>query len=529
VKPAATAAALLVLSALVACGGSPPQIVDYAPERGALGISTAAPIRITFDHDVDKTSVESRLFLLPTASGNVVWLGPRQLEYQHPTLQPNTVYEVVLQAGYKDLAGNAYALRHRWSFTTEGAPGVTGTAPSNSEGDVDPSSYISIDFSREMDVSMLESAITIEPIVPFTVRLDPADARRAVVVPGSLLDPNTTYKVDVSSAALDTHGNQLDRDQSFVFTTGSARPLHHWVAFATALSDGRSGGVWIVNDTGLPPRQLFAGPSLQSFSWSPDGTDLVVQTGATSWSAFTPEGNSNQLPFNATWAAALAAGRGYVYIDAGATLHSWSDGADAVIDTNVSQAAVAPGGQRVTFVELAGATSTIWGYDVGLRSQYQLSSESGIVSDLSWSPAGNRIAYLRGDGGTIALRVRSLTGQGATTTIASGDLGHPTWLPDSTHVLFAAAITTPGGTLRKAFLVSVIAPPATLTSALAIPAGPALDVSDPVPSPDGHQIAFVSHDQVWIMNADGTRPTALTRFDMSSFPYSCRTPAWTRA
>jgi len=55
-----------------------------------------------------------------------------------------------------------------------------------------------------------------------------------------------------------------------------------------------------------------------------------------------------------------------------------------------------------------------------------------------------------------------------------------------------------------------------------------VDVSNPVPSPDGHQIAFISGDQVWLMNADGTRPTALTRFDPESFPYSCLMPAWSR-
>jgi Tol biopolymer transport system component len=165
---------------------------------------------------------------------------------------------------------------------------------------------------------------------------------------------------------------------------------------------------------------------------------------------------------------------------------------------------------------------------VGLRSQYELSTEGGAVTDISWSPAGNRIAYLRSDGGTTALRVRSLTGQALTATIATGDIGHPTWLPDSTHVVFAAGFPTADGFARRAFLLSVVAPPAALTAALAIPASLALDVSDPVPSPDGHQIAFVSQDQVWLMNADGTRPTALTRFDTSTFPFSCRTPAWTR-
>jgi hypothetical protein len=529
VKAAAVAAGLLALSALAACGGSPPQITDYSPERGAIDISTAAPIRISFDHDVDKRSVESRLSLLPVTNGTVEWLGPRKLEYKHATLQPNTTYEVVLQAGYTDTAGNAYALRHHWSFTTEGPPSLAGSSPANNERDVDPASYLSMDFSREMDATTLASAITIVPFVPFSVRLDPTDGRRAVVAPDSLLDPSTTYTVEVGTAALDAHGNQLDRDQSFVFHTGTARPLHHWVAFATALADGSSGGVWIVNESGFP-RRLFDGPLVRSFSWSPEGSSLLIQTDATGWSTYTPAGASTPLPFKAGWASALGSGLGFVYIDVAGALHRWSaDGVDEVIATNVSQAATAPGGLRVVFVRPTGTTSTVWGYDVGLRSQYELATETGLVSDLSWSPAGNRIAYLRADPSSITLRVRSLTGTGSTTTVAKGDIGHPMWLPDSTHVVFAATIATPGGAARKAFLVNVVAPPAALTAALAIPATSSLEVADPVPSPDGHQFAFVSQDQVWIMNADGTRPTALTRFDAASFPYLCRMPAWTRS
>src|ERR1700730_2024810 len=184
---------VLALSALAACGGSPPQIIDYSPERGAIDISTAAPIRISFDHDVDKRSVESRLSLLPVTNGAVEWLGPRSLEYKHATLQPNTIYEVVLESGYTDTAGNAYALRHHWSFTTEGPPSLAGSSPANNESDVDPASYLSIDFSREMDASTLASAITIVPFVPFSVRLDPTDSRRAVGAPDSLPDPYPTH------------------------------------------------------------------------------------------------------------------------------------------------------------------------------------------------------------------------------------------------------------------------------------------------------------------------------------------------
>jgi len=128
------------------------------------------------------------------------------------------------------------------------------------------------------------------------------------------------------------------------------------------------------------------------------------------------------------------------------------------------------------------------------------------------------------------VRVRNLTGVGATTTVASGaGIGVPAWLPDSVHLVFAADVQTSTGALRKAFVVSAIAPPATLTPALGLPADSSISVANPTPSPDGHQFAFLNDNQVWLMNGDGTRPTPLTAYNPDSFPYSCRTPAWTRA
>jgi Tol biopolymer transport system component len=90
----------------------------------------------------------------------------------------------------------------------------------------------------------------------------------------------------------------------------------------------------------------------------------------------------------------------------------------------------------------------------------------------------------------------------------------------------------------KAFRVSATdASSRPLTPEQAIATPPSLDVRDPVPSPDGRQLAFLADDargasggvQVWLMNVDGTGLVQLTRFDPESFPYSCRAPAWTRS
>ena len=528
--PLRAGAALLALVAMAvqlpACGGSPPQIVDYFPQRGALDVSTAVPIRITFDHDVDHASVESRLHMSPAAPGAVRWINGHQLVYDHPTLRPSTTYEVILDPGYRDLAGNVYTLRHHWSFVTEVPPNMVASTPASGDRGVDPASYLALDFTRAMDQQSLSSAISLYPTVPADVRLDPNDSRRAIVAPSQLLAPNTTYQLSVSTAALDADHNQLDRNQTVQFTTGTLHPLHGWITFTVTNPDGSPGGAWMVDQQGFPRRIYDSGP-VNSFRWSPSGDRLLLQGADDAWSVFVPGGESTPLPFKATWAAALGSGLGYVYLDESRALHRLSgDGSDHVIATNVIQAAVAPGGLRLAFVT-AESPQTIWGFDVDLAARYQLASDSGPVSDIAWAPAGNRIAYLRSDPQATRLQVRNLSGSAGTTTVASGDLATPAWLADSLHIVVAAALPSVDGVVHKAFVLNVVSPPQSLTAAAGLPAEPAIEVTSPQPSPDGHQIAFISGNQVWLMNADGTRPTALTN-QGPGFTYSCRAPAWTR-
>jgi hypothetical protein len=518
----------LSLLAATACGGDPPQIVDYSPERNTVDVSTAAPIRITFDHDVDQASVTSRLRLNPATIGSVRWLDGRHLVFEHNTLLTSTDYEVILEAGYRDIAGNTYTLRHHWTFVTEGPPVVAGTTPDDRATGVDPASYLSLDFSRAMDPAMLKNAIGISPSIPFDIRLDPTDSRRAIIAPSQLLEPDTPYQLFVGIGATDIDGNQLGRARSVSFTTGPVRPLRHWIAFATSQLDGSAGGLWIVNESGFP-RQLYSATAVLSFSWSPTGDSMLIEGPSETWRLFTPGGDQTTLTFKATWAAALAAGTGYAYLDDSGVLHRQRpDGSDEVIATDVAEAAVAPSGLRLAFTHRSSNANEIWGYDVGLRSTYQLVLETAPVSGVAWDPAGKRIAYLRHDVSATTLRVRNLTGAAATTTLTSGEIGRPAWLPDSTHLVFAASIPTPTATLQKAFVINVVSPPATLSAAAGLPSDPAIEVASPVSSPDGHQIAFLSGNQVWLMNADGTRPTPLTKSDRESFPYSCRALAWTR-
>src|SRR5256885_16026534 len=107
-----------------------------------------------------------------------------------------------------------------------------------------------------MNESTLRSALPLSPSVPFSVRLDPSDARRAIIAPSQLLSPNTAYQLAVNVAALDVDGNQLARNQTVRFKTGSPRPLRPGVAFATHSADGAAAGLWVLDETGILPQLL---------------------------------------------------------------------------------------------------------------------------------------------------------------------------------------------------------------------------------------------------------------------------------
>src|SRR6202035_4499842 len=146
-------------------------------------------------------------------------------------------------------------------------------------------------------------------------------------------------------------------------------------------------------------------------SWSPAGDSLLVQIDGKTWQLFSPGVGSTPLTIKATWAAALASDMGIVYIDDQRALrHQTSDGRDEKIADDVVEAAVAPSGLRLAYVHGATDANQVWAYDVGLKASYLLASDSARVSNVTWAPSGNRIAYLRTETGNIALRIRNLTG-----------------------------------------------------------------------------------------------------------------------
>jgi len=519
---------------LVACG-SPPQVVEISPQRGAGDVRSNEAIRIKFDRPMNRASVGAHLHVEPRVQGSVTWASGSELTFEHVPFSPSTSYQVVLEPGYQDAQGGANAFRHSWSFRTESPPALSESTPGPGDRDVDPAAYLTLTFSREMDPGSLTRAISLSPSAPFVIHQDQGDARHVTLAPQALLESRTGYTVTVGRDARDVDGNRLGTDSTVSFATGDFRPLKHWISFIAETSPGSGGsGIWVVNENRLP-RRLVDTP-VSAFSWSGDGSRLLLRSPAGTWVDQPLDGVPVQLPFTAEWADYLAPGGGYAFLDQG-RLQLYRPGTGVVAVANgVTSAAVAPGGGRLAFAVRDPArsdrASEIDGYDTELRTRYRLQTEQDLIDGLTWSADGQGLAYRvdATDAGKRQVRVRSLR-DGSAETVATGDVSAPVWQADRQHVFFTASLPTSTGPVTRVFRFAVSDGSHALTPAAAVPGGRDVEVRQLSPSPDGHQLAFLAdaggRPGVWAMNADGTGVTQLTDPDLGRFPYMSRDVAWT--
>jgi hypothetical protein len=443
---------------------------------------------------------------------------------------------VILQPGYRDAQGSANSFRHSWTFRTEAPPTLADSTPGGGDRGVDPAAYISLTFSRAMDAGTLAGAVGLTPSAPFAIHQDAADPRHVVLAPQSLLQPRTGYQVTIGQDARDVDGNRLGSAAAVSFNTGNVRPLRHWISFVAESSAGSGGaGLWAVDDNRVP-RQLISSP-ISTFAWSADGSRLLLRGADGTWSDQPLDGAPTRLPISGEWADFLAQGRGYAFLDRGTLQVLQPDGTRLTVATGVTAAAVAPGGERIAFVthDPSGAerATEIDAYDTDLRTRYRLQTEPEPIDGLSWSSDSQSLAYRLGaaDPTRRQIVVRSLH-DGNTTTVATGDVSAPVWEADRQHVAFTAAVPAAGGVVTKAFRFAVgDGGRHVLSAAAGMPSVQGVEVDQLSPSPDGHQLAFVStagdRQGVWSMNVDGTGLTQLTDPDPTRFSYSCRNVVWT--
>jgi hypothetical protein len=108
-------------------GASPdttaPTVTTTSPANNATGVSVSAPITATFSEAMSASSVSATSFTLDHGvTGSVSYSGTTATLTPSSQLAYLTTYTATVTTAVKDVAGNALANNHTWTFTTTVAP-----------------------------------------------------------------------------------------------------------------------------------------------------------------------------------------------------------------------------------------------------------------------------------------------------------------------------------------------------------------------------------------------------------------------
>ena len=202
----------------------PPQLFSRVPAPGEE-LPLDAPVELTFDQPMDRTSVESAFAISPTVEGAFTWTGERTVAFKASTeLQRGVRYQVTVAGTATNTEGKALAERVTFDLSTVGFLTVSQVMPAPNSEELSPDTTVTVVFDR--------------PVVPLTAISqqgelpDPLTFVPPVRGKGEWLNtsiylfrpeggflPGTHYKARVAAGLTDTTGGVLQEDYAWEFNT----------------------------------------------------------------------------------------------------------------------------------------------------------------------------------------------------------------------------------------------------------------------------------------------------------------------
>ena len=247
---------------------TPPTVSSTSPANNATGVAVNTAVTATFNEAIAPATVTIASFTLSGGVTGTVSLNPAgTIATFTPSalLANSTTYTATLTTAITDVAGNALAADHVWSFTTgAGAdttpPTVSFRSPDNNATGVAVGAAVTGTFNEPIAPATLTAASFhlndgVDNVTG-TVSLNAAGTI-ATFTPSAPLADNTTYTATLTTAITDVAGNALAADHVWTFTTAVAGPPVVTVSsdddgglFGCAISPSGGGSVGILGSYG---------------------------------------------------------------------------------------------------------------------------------------------------------------------------------------------------------------------------------------------------------------------------------------
>ncbi|PKK89329.1 MAG: hypothetical protein CVV64_14795 [Candidatus Wallbacteria bacterium HGW-Wallbacteria-1] len=205
-------------------GTQAPRILATVPVTNSTAIPTSAYVTISFDMPMDRTATQNAIRFSPAVNGTWIWSGNTATMQPAAPLALNTLYSVTISTAAMSVDGVPISAENLFKFTTAATgstnPVVVATMPSSGTFNVPLNTSINIGFSKDMDRTATETAITITPAL--SGKTFQWAATGLNIIPTTALLAGTKYTVYVSTGAKDVNSNSLGSAYTFNFTTSSS-------------------------------------------------------------------------------------------------------------------------------------------------------------------------------------------------------------------------------------------------------------------------------------------------------------------
>jgi hypothetical protein len=201
-----------------------PIVVGSTPASGTVGVpQNLSTMAIAFTYPMVPFETQASVTVDPVFAWTPLWDAADENLTLLPAapLAPATTYTLTVGTGAQTQNGLLLDAAESFAFTTAivvlPVPAVVGTLPADRATNVSLTPQIRVSFSEAMNASRASSAFSISPAVPGLF----SDPSAAVLgwVPSSPLSYNTTYTVEISTAAQSAAGAALAQGYEFEFRT----------------------------------------------------------------------------------------------------------------------------------------------------------------------------------------------------------------------------------------------------------------------------------------------------------------------